>query len=99
VPIDLFRSTTLGFVDGVFFRSCPAAAACGCGAAGVRLKMATLKHRRWSSDGESGMISRLRQREAADMGPGRHGEDTRLICHNDMCLAAHGWPGLWLKKS
>jgi hypothetical protein len=31
-----------------FFRSYPAAAACGCGGGGVRLKMATLTHERWS---------------------------------------------------
>jgi hypothetical protein len=54
--------------------SSPGAETCGRGGTGVRLEMATLKHGRWSMDGRSSVISRLRQQEAADLGLERHGE-------------------------
>jgi hypothetical protein len=46
-------------------------------------------------DGEFSVISLLRQREATNLGPGKHWEDPRSTCHIDMCLAVHGRPGLW----
>jgi hypothetical protein len=41
------------------FLSFPVVTTYDCGGIGVRLKMTTLKHGRWSMDGGSGIISRL----------------------------------------
>jgi hypothetical protein len=98
VPVAAAQTTTPWWSKEDLFRSCPTVATCGCGYAGMWLKMSTLKHGRWSVDGGSGVISRLCRQDGSDLGLERHKGDLGSTCHNDMFLVVRDRPGVWLKS-